>query len=410
MTDLHTQGMFQQAHARPVSGEELATFGKYAAAEWGQGREATLSQAVVSVVKHAHLSPEQVRRVVEFANHEAFSTEFKKEGAGHKIVSFSGGPADFGVVLGELNNGSGGTVFDDGHHYSMPPRSKTAGIVADQILAATFNQPAAPDYPEHNPGYAKYEAVTKVAAAEDYLRSEVCALESALDAAEDTFFHHVKQAALNGESLGVIVEACHEQLGDEGLVKAAFAAIAPRLLRDGVFFGEAAMMESLSKTASAGYEVDPRHPLPGAYVGYCDTLQKLAEAREARNAVQVLLADVRQAPEAGFHWDTYVKQASSRGLVGHVQDLAHAASVPAAAAARAGGRLLVGDKGGELMGKGVGAVVRNAPLIAALVGANEVRRRMKYSPTGQAISGAVLQHVPGTDEYNQRNYNIATGQ
>lgn len=410
MTDLHTQGMFQQAHARPISGEELATYGKYAAAEWGQGRQETLSQAVVSVVKHAHLSPEQVRRVVEFTNHEAFSGEFKKEGSGHKIVSFSGGPADFGVVLGELNNGSGGTVFDDGHHYTMPPTSKTASVVADQVLAATFNQATAPAYPEHNPGYAKYEACTKVAAAEDHLRAEVCALESALDTAENTFFHHVKQAALNGDSLGVIVGACYEQLGNEELTKAAFSAIASRLIHEGVFSGENAMMESLSKTASVGYEVDPQHPLPGAYVSYCDTLQKLAEAREARDTVQVLLADVRQAPEAGFSWGAYIKQAASRGLVGHVQDLAHAASVPAAGAARAAGRFLVGDKGGELVGKGVGAVVKNAPLIAALVGANEVRRRMKYSPTGQAVSGAVLQHVPGTDEYNQRNYNIATGQ
>jgi hypothetical protein len=94
MSDLPSTGIYQQSHARPHSGEFLEVLGKHAAADWGSGKYGTLTEAVTEHVKQAQLSPEQVKRVVEFANTSAFLTDFKKEGTTGKVVDFSGGPAD----------------------------------------------------------------------------------------------------------------------------------------------------------------------------------------------------------------------------------------------------------------------------------------------------------------------------
>lgn len=128
MHDLPSQTLLQQANARPVSGEELEVFGKAAASRYMCGRSPTLNDAVVETVKQAALSPEQVKRVIEFANTAAYLSEFKKEGATHKYISFEGGPASPSEVLKDLNDGGGGTVFDQGSldYNHPPPDTKTA--------------------------------------------------------------------------------------------------------------------------------------------------------------------------------------------------------------------------------------------------------------------------------------------
>ena len=121
MNDLPASTLFQQAHARSMSGEELEMLGKQAADLYSTAKR-PLTEAVIEVVKHAGLAPEQVKRVVEFANTEAYLQEFKKEGSTHKVVEFEGGPANFSDVLKDLNDGGGGTVFDRGaSDYGQPP-------------------------------------------------------------------------------------------------------------------------------------------------------------------------------------------------------------------------------------------------------------------------------------------------
>ncbi len=94
--------------------------GKSAAERWSVGAYPSLHEAVVGTVKCARLSPEQVRRVVEFANTTAYLTEFRKEGMGHKYIDFGeGGPANPSTVLQDLNDGGGGTVFDTGKTASL---------------------------------------------------------------------------------------------------------------------------------------------------------------------------------------------------------------------------------------------------------------------------------------------------
>lgn len=120
MRDDHNFSDAQQRQARPVSGGELEQMGKSAAERWSVGAYPSLHEAVVGTVKCARLSPEQVKRVVEFANTTAYLTEFRKEGMGHKYIDFGeGGPANPSTVLQDLNDGGGGTVFDTGKTASL---------------------------------------------------------------------------------------------------------------------------------------------------------------------------------------------------------------------------------------------------------------------------------------------------
>jgi len=122
MSDLPRQGLLQQLNAHPHSGEYLEVLGKRAAARWSSGDHKTLTDAVTETVKQAQLSPEQVKRVVEFANTDAYLTEFKKEGGEHHVIDFHGGPADASEILKDLNDGGGGSVFDRGTgDYNAPP-------------------------------------------------------------------------------------------------------------------------------------------------------------------------------------------------------------------------------------------------------------------------------------------------
>ena len=122
MADMPKQTLLQQAHARPVSGEELETLGRQAASAWRRGEHKSLSDSVVETVKQAHLSPEQVRRVVEFTNQSAYVEEFRESKEAHRVVDFPGGPADPSAVIMDLNDGGGGTINDDGSlDYSLSP-------------------------------------------------------------------------------------------------------------------------------------------------------------------------------------------------------------------------------------------------------------------------------------------------
>jgi hypothetical protein len=294
--DLPPQTLIQQSSARAVSGEELETYGNHAADLYGSGAQPTLNAAVVETVKSAGLAPEQVRRVVEFANTCAFLSEFNKEGAASKYVVFDGGPAHFGEVIKDLNDGGGGTVFDRGiADYSHTPIKtsaargfeKTAAAVADDdILAEVFRvgQKAAP-IPFAKPLADVYDLRDKLATIKDAHTAQMSELEVDLLSVSEEMYHQVKQAALSGTSLGAIVQAWNQALAPKPeLVKAAFAFLSPRLQEE-VFSSWDALGASIEKTAGTRLVVNEKHPVVVTFDAYCDTLAKLAQLRASRNEV-----------------------------------------------------------------------------------------------------------------------------
>lgn len=296
--DLPPQTLLQQSSARSVSGEELETFGKHASNLYSSGVCSALSEAVVQTIKTAGLSPEQVKRVVEFANTDAFLTEFKKEGEANKYVVFEGGPAEYNTVLQDLNDGGGGTVFDRGNlDYSHTPNVKTAsrgGMAktasaqsrSDDVLAEAFavDKQAAP-IPFAHPMSDVHEMRDKLATARDNITSQIGELEVDLLSISEEMYNSVKQASLSGVSLGEIVQAWQlTKATDPEMVKAAFAYMGPRLQQE-VFSSWDKLGASFEKTASRNVVVNDKHPLVVTFDAYQETLTKIAHLRAAQQEI-----------------------------------------------------------------------------------------------------------------------------
>lgn len=400
MSDLPVQGVLQQHNARNISGEHLEVLGKSAAAKWADGQYRTLTESVVGVVKHAHLSPEQVRRVVEFANTAAFLDDFKKEGSPHRFVDFPGGPANPSEVLKDLNDGGGGTISDDGlGDYSQPPGGeKQASVDEDAALRELFKAAEAPVvYAE--PLEPLVSLREKLAGAIDHLNGEVSALEIEYADCADQMYRTVKQAALDGTNLGDVLQAWESISPSPDHIKVAFSLMTPRFLREGVFHTLEDMTKSVDvKTASARL-VNEEHPVMQKFAGFCIELSKLAIAREARAEVRRNLSEVDQA----------LKTANAGGMVGDV--FRGAGRMGEAVKASPFAQKALGETGASLLGTGVKA----APYLGAAALLNEANMHINNSPSipargARGLKKFVLQNIPGTQENLMHQWEIQNGQ
>lgn len=106
---------------RAVDPSHLESLGK-TAARFAETGDLSLTDAVVQAVGREDLNPEQVRRVVEYANTEAFNRKFASTSGSMRAVHIDGGPADPVSVLQALNNAARPReVVVDSFEYSMPP-------------------------------------------------------------------------------------------------------------------------------------------------------------------------------------------------------------------------------------------------------------------------------------------------
>lgn len=390
MEDLSSNELFQQHHARAVSGEDLEVLGKRASAGWSDGKYESLSDAVVDTVKHAGLSPEQVRRVVEFTNTDAFLREFRKEGSSKYVDFGAHGPADPRAILQDLNDGGGGSVFDPGTgDYRQPPdERKTASD--DSALATAFS---ADDValPEHNPLGEVITLRDKLASAVDNYSVELMTCENMLGDLQGRLFHSVKQAALSGHSLGEVVNIWERFAPDPEYVKIAFDLVVDRLVDNGVFFSTEAMVESLQKTASESPTPNPSHPLVLDFVDFCSVVEKTAQIRE----------DYAEVKKGFDELSLFLKKAEHPGgMLGKGMSLIHAGADKAKQYGTSAGTALLGAEKGKYVGSAAKGLAYAAPALAA----HEVYRgTVKHSP----IKSRVLAAVPGTQEYNQREYQLA---
>lgn len=88
-----------------VSPEKLKELGNQAARKY-LDEGVNLTSAVISVLSGSDYTKEHIRRVCEFANENAFLSEFHK-GGDLRNVTFDGGPADPAAVTQELMDGAG---------------------------------------------------------------------------------------------------------------------------------------------------------------------------------------------------------------------------------------------------------------------------------------------------------------
>lgn len=373
--DLPPQGLLQQMSARSVSGEHLEVLGKRAAALWSEGRAKNLSEAVVNTVKTAGLSPEQVKRVVEFANTSAYLSEFHKEGSPSRVVDFGhGGLADPSAVLQDLNDGGGGSTYDSGSYdYHSPPSSTKTASADDEAAYAQMFASSGQEYPEANPLGEVIDLRDKLSSAYETATAVLSSLEVAYGDLSTRVFEHVKQAALAGHTLAEVVQVWQQVAPSEEHVKVAFTDVMPELVANGVFRSHEDVAESLLKHASVGV-VDPTHPLVTDFREYCEVLSKLAETREAQT----------EYGEGMARLTAFLKEAAdpTKGYWHQAVDTAKAGLGKADAAGQWVGRHLVGEA--NPAAKHFGTAAQMAAVAVPAVAAEELyRRNLKYRPTVQ---------------------------
>jgi hypothetical protein len=392
--------LLQQMKGRPRSGEYLEVLGKHAAAEWSGGRYKTLTESVTAAVKEAQLSPEQVKRVVEFANTSAYLDEFKKEGAPHRVVDFPGGPADTGEILRDLNDGGGGAVNDNGlRDYSKPPKEGRAiPNRADEELQSLFgSEKTAALIPYENPYSDVIEVRDKLAGAADSLGAQISGLEVMYAELGNRVFHQVKQATLNDTTLGEIMHAWQTVSPSDDHIKVAFTLITPRLLHDGVFHNVTEMTTSVDKVAGVRM-VNSAHPIVTEFKEFCETLSKLAELREARSEIQTQLGSLNAyLKTAALAGDAY--RAATRGsgaVASHVSPFVEKAL-------------------GSGAGKVTKTLIEQAPNIGLGVAGMEGYTHLMHSqnPVARAARGTgnlIARNIPGTQAHLIHQYEVESGQ
>lgn len=265
-------GLSLQRAAKSVDPEQLELMGKRAAVLYGDGKH-SLSEAVVATVKQACLSPEQVKRVCEFANTNAYLSEFEKSGE-MRNVTFTGGPADPGYVLRDLNDGGNPALNNiSNDDYQAPALSyKTASLGMDKVAEAfgfhaddTKTASAVSrtrDHANHiDPAddvndlrlgleRAKEDAVSKLASARILyagLTRDLC--------------DSVTQAVETGTNLGDIGRAWSGYTEDARLYKEAMTKVSSHLRARG--HKDITMMAKI-----AGVIPNPAHPVIAGYVAF----------------------------------------------------------------------------------------------------------------------------------------------
>jgi len=398
MSDLPSSLLLQQSHARSISGEDLETFGRQAAEKYASGTP--LTQAVVETVKKAGLSPEQVRRVTEFANTETFLREFKKEGSEHRVVNFDGGPADYSRVLQDLNDGGGGTVFDYGNSdYSHEP-SKKASVRDDfEVKLASMFEVGSTALPYAEPLRDAMDLKDKLAAVYDEIAHELSTGENVFGDISDYLYNQVKQAALNGASLGDVVQVWSLLSPDPIFIKTAFQMVTPRLVSDGVM-SRADLNDSIAKTAH-NVTPNPEHPLVDGFQAYCESLNKLAALRQVQGELEAGLDSI----------STFLKQAGSEGVLTKVWRGSKGVAQWAAPLVRKGvatvAEPFIGSEVARNVGRGAGWATEHVPeAVAALAAEDFYKKHIKYSPAVHTASNFLQSRIPYTEPWMVREYGL----
>jgi hypothetical protein len=293
-------GLLQQRAAKPIDPEQLELMGKRAAALYCSGKP--LSDSVVEIVKEARLSPEQVKRVCEFANTSAYLSAFEKSGE-VRNVTFDGGPADPGKVLLDLNSGSHPTLNQVESTDYAPPGGhyKTAGV-NDSMLAEAFGagmekaasagDPVYDHFARANPAHEVNDLRVRLEGTREHFMSKLSSSGILFDDVKGDLCSVVDQAVTNGScSLGDVARAWSSYTPTSNLLKEAMVLVGDHLKSGGMSQDE--LGSSLTKTAQQGIIPNPNHPLVERFIAFTKVAQEHRKLVRAVEVVDEQLADTK---------------------------------------------------------------------------------------------------------------------
>lgn len=166
--------------------EQLVLIGK-TAAQTAETSGMSLTDAVVRTVGMTKLNEQQVRRIVEAANHEAFHRKFASMDASMRVVELDGGPADPSAVMERLQA------------VALP--TKVASSSMDYSLAPKYTSPIS----RYSEGHTKEAAMQPVhdllenlRSAHDELSGDLAARQADVEIAVRKLAAVTKQAVAEG--------------------------------------------------------------------------------------------------------------------------------------------------------------------------------------------------------------------
>lgn len=253
--------------SRAVDPTHLEVLGKTAARLADSG-DLSLSDAVVQTVGREKLNSEQVRRVVEYANTEAFNRKFASTSGSMRSVHFDGGPADPAEVLQSLNNAARPReVTIDSLEYSMPPDSSSSKTSSIHIaLDRTVEGVMGDVRGLHG----------RLEAAHDELVQSVEASKSAMNEALVELARTVKSASAEGASPSEML--------------AAWARVSPELAKTAFDRTRPFMRDSGVKVA--GRVLNPAHPVVRNFEIFVKSASSYSAHHEALMSIETELLKV----------------------------------------------------------------------------------------------------------------------
>jgi len=238
------------------SSEHLQLLGRRAAKLYAGGEAPNLTDAVRDVVsKEEELTREQVSRISELANQEAWKVLFAENG--ERQVQFE--PADAASVIGELAERPKEVDVRNLEHLDFLADVPNQEIPADLDLAEMFGlKKDSPEYEALNPTVEEQAVVEKTASMKDFARYGIDNAASLLADAGEEFYQLVKKAHLDeGAGILQISKAVGVAINDPEFARDCMQKAAERLSREGVAFNR---RDELEKVAHA-LVVNSEHPL-----------------------------------------------------------------------------------------------------------------------------------------------------
>lgn len=253
---------------RAVAPTHLESLGK-TAARLADSNDISLTSAVIETIGSEKLNSEQVRRVVEHANTEAFNRKFASTSGSMRAVHIDGGLADPVEVLQALEHGARPReVIMDALEYAMPPSfGKTSS--AQPFFNAIDRTPAGVMGDVRGMQH-------KLASAHEQLIGDLEASKAEMNSAIVKLAESVRQASLQGASPQELFET--------------WTAISPELAKVAVHRTKQFMIASNTKVAGRG--LNPQHAVVQHFDTFVKAAQSFAQHHEARQLLEAELVKV----------------------------------------------------------------------------------------------------------------------
>jgi len=313
MDDFTNYLMSGKSHAK-LSPEMLEMMGKEAATMFLKD-SIPLNEGISKLAaQHDSISPEQVKRVVEFANTAVYLAKHdqsKASGSEHSYPQFD--LADAGRVIQDLSDGARSTVVTetDIDYNRQIKKTKVSSPETERALSELFK------VAEVEKEYSKETIVHEVMSAKETLSSLRDNLmdrynqhEALFKEAAAEFYDVLKRQILDGGSFGEAYAATETITGDE--TKKLLEPVVQRLIQEKV-----ASVSQLKKQLAEGEKfahslVDTSHPLIQSYSAMIMSGEELRSTIVALDEVQDELKDVNDFIKNAF---APAVMAAGRGLL-----------------------------------------------------------------------------------------------